>query len=79
MVQITASAGAQVFGMVATDGKRRIRGGYGYGYGYGAGYGERPKKTPVSNTMPPPIVAGADNGGAPESENAEQGWPQTQA
>lgn len=45
MVHITTSAGAQVLGMVATDGKRRRATGYGYGYGYGSGYGEAEKRS----------------------------------
>jgi receptor protein-tyrosine kinase len=35
MLHITRSAGGQVLGLVATDGKRALRAGYGYGYGYG--------------------------------------------
>jgi capsular exopolysaccharide synthesis family protein len=48
LVQITSSTGGQVLGMVATDGKRLIKTGYGYGYGYGSGYGEKKgRKTPA--------------------------------
>jgi polysaccharide biosynthesis transport protein len=45
MVQVMSSAGAQIFGFVATDARSRIRGGYGYGYGYGyGGYGAKVKQ-----------------------------------
>jgi succinoglycan biosynthesis transport protein ExoP len=42
MLRIIDQAGGNLLGLVATDGKRRISGGYGYGYGYG--YGDERKQ-----------------------------------
>jgi Mrp family chromosome partitioning ATPase len=51
MLKIIDSAGGNVLGIVATDGKRRISGGYGYGYGYGYG-DEKRKSTPQQVFIP---------------------------
>jgi capsular exopolysaccharide synthesis family protein len=78
MIQIASSAGAQVFGMVATDGKGRLRGGYGYGYGYGSGYGATAKQAPDGKLEGSPVVVAGDNGAAPAADGADQGSRQTQ-
>jgi succinoglycan biosynthesis transport protein ExoP len=72
MIQITASVGAQVLGLVATDGKGRLRGGYGYGYGYGYGssaYGAKSSTPPAvaSDAAQTATHAGA-NGAVPANE-----------
>jgi Mrp family chromosome partitioning ATPase len=68
MLQIAASTGGRVLGVVATDGKRVIRGG-GYGYGYGAGYGDTGKKGRAGKKgSEAPVeapVAVPNNGGSP--------------
>jgi capsular exopolysaccharide synthesis family protein len=51
MLKIIDSAGGNILGLVATDGKRRISGGYGYGYGYGYG-DEKRKSTPQQVFIP---------------------------
>jgi succinoglycan biosynthesis transport protein ExoP len=57
MVQVAASAGARLLGMVATDAKTGSLTGYGYGYGYGGKYGgDAPKKgekDPTARTEAP--------------------------
>lgn len=70
MVQIMGSANAQVFGMVATDGKSRLRGGYGYGYGYGESYGKPAEAVPeiAEAAPPPPAAADGGNGATPATE-----------
>src|SRR3954454_1567417 len=63
MVQIIGSAGGQVLGIVATDGKKLIKTGYGYGYGYGSGYGDKKKRkreASGSTNDAPPVVNPAD-------------------
>ena len=64
MVQVAASAGGRMLGMVATDARTGSVTGYGYGYGYGAGYG-RDRKKPAA-----PVTA-TDNGGTPPAEPEE--------
>lgn len=74
MLQVVESAGGNVLGIVATDGKRRISGGYGYGYGYGGyGYGRQsgrkskraPDEAPAAAPAPVSDSAPAVNGGSP--------------
>jgi tyrosine-protein kinase len=55
MLKIIDSAGGNVLGLVATDGKRRISGGYGYGYGYGD---EKRKTTPRQVFIPQAATEG---------------------
>ena len=59
MLKIIDSAGGNVLGIVATDGKRRISGGYGYGYGYGYG-DEKRKSTPQQVFIPPSATEGEE-------------------
>jgi succinoglycan biosynthesis transport protein ExoP len=55
MLKIVDSASGNMLGMVATDGKRRISGGYGYGYGYG--YGDEKRKAAPQQVFIPEAPA----------------------
>ena len=74
MLKIIESTGGRILGIVATDGKRRISGGYGYGYGYGDDRkgGDQPTVTvPEAATASNP----ANNGGTPAHIPDEQSEP----
>lgn len=65
MLQIIENAGGTVLGIVATDGKKRLSGGFGYGYGYG--YGDDRKQTSPEETVAVKTGDGPSgmNGGTP--------------
>jgi capsular exopolysaccharide synthesis family protein len=62
MLKIVDSAGGNILGLVATDDKRRMTGGFGYGYGYG----EEKRKKPATDQIfvPPGAAEAADGGGS---------------
>jgi polysaccharide biosynthesis transport protein len=76
MLKIINSTGGKVLGMVATDGKRRISGGYGYGYGYGYGDDRKGAEQPTV-TVPDAASAPAptQNGGTPARVSDELSEP----
>lgn len=66
MVQICATAGGRVLGVVATGGAGKSSASYGYGYGYG--YGDEPKRRRGRRRSGSPSNGGAQNApGAPIS------------
>ena len=59
MLKIIDSAGGNILGIVATDGKRRISGGYGFGYGYG--YGDAKRKSTAQQVFIPDSATEGDS------------------